>query len=84
MCTIANTNQMGKKNVLEITVEKYLRWYEHLKQMPESRVQWKLLNYTAKGNRGKGRPPECWMDGVCSGLMSKGLSEEDTMEREFW
>ena len=37
----------------------------------------------AEGRRGKDRPRECWMDGVRRSMTSKGLCEEDTMDREF-
>ena len=62
------------KNVLEIIEEKRLRWYGHLKRMPENRIPWKILNWTAEGRKGKGRPRECWMDGVRGNMERKGGS----------
>ena len=44
----------------------------------------KDTDWTAKGRCEKGRPRECWMDGVRRSMKRKGLCEEDSMDRNFW
>jgi hypothetical protein len=46
------------KNILEITEEKRLRWFGHVKRMPGNRLPCKILEWEPEGTRRRGRPKE--------------------------
>jgi hypothetical protein len=50
--------------VLEVTEEKSLRSFGHLKRMPGNRLQLRTLEWEPEGIRRMGRPKEKWMNGV--------------------
>jgi hypothetical protein len=39
------------KNILEVTEEKQLRWFGHLKRMPGNRLPLKILEWEPEGTR---------------------------------
>jgi hypothetical protein len=49
------------RNILEVTEEKRLRWFGHVKRMPGNRVPRKILEWEPEGTR---RPKERWIDEV--------------------
>jgi hypothetical protein len=70
-----------RKNVLEVTEEKRLRWFGHVKRMPGNRLPLKILEWVPEGMRRRGRPKERWIDGVRRSMTNHGLTEEDTGDR---
>jgi hypothetical protein len=38
-----------RKNILEVTEGKQLRWFGHVKRMPRSRLPWKILEWKPEG-----------------------------------
>jgi hypothetical protein len=73
-----------QKNILEVTEEKRLRWFGHVKRMPGNRLPLKVLEWEPEGSRRRGRPKERWIDGVRRSLTNHGLTEEDTRDRDRW
>jgi hypothetical protein len=69
--------EMGK-NILEVTEQKRLRWFGHVKRMPGDRLPRKILEREPEGTRRKERPKERWIDGVRRSMTKHGLTEEDT------
>jgi hypothetical protein len=53
-----------RKNILEVTEEKWLRCFGHVKRMPGNRLPWKILEWEPEGTRRRGRSKERWIDGV--------------------
>jgi hypothetical protein len=53
-----------RKNILEVTEEKRLRRFGHVKRMPGNRLPLKVLEWEPEGTRRRGRPKERWIDGV--------------------
>jgi hypothetical protein len=53
-----------RKNILEVTEEKRLRWFGHVKRMPGNRLPLKVLEWEPEGTRRRGRPKERWIDGA--------------------
>jgi hypothetical protein len=47
-----------KENILEVTEEKRLRWFGHVKRMPGKRLPLKILEWEPEGTRRRGRPKE--------------------------
>jgi hypothetical protein len=59
--TIRAITEVGK-NISEVTEEKRLRWFAHVKRMPGSRQLLKILEWEPEGTRRRGRPKERWID----------------------
>jgi hypothetical protein len=55
--TIREIMEVGK-NILEVTEEKRLRCFGHVKRMPGNRLPLKILEWEPEGTRRKGRPKE--------------------------
>jgi hypothetical protein len=72
----------ARKNVLEVTEEKRLRWFGHVKRMPGNRLPLKVLEWEPEGTRR--RPKERRMDGVRRSKTNHGLTEEDARDRDRW
>jgi hypothetical protein len=62
------------KNILEVTEEKRLRWFGHVKTMPGNRLPLKVLEWEPEGTRRRGRPKERWIDGVSRSMTNHGLT----------
>jgi hypothetical protein len=76
-----------RKNILEVTEEKRIRWFGHVKRMPGNRLPLKILEWEPEGTRRRGRrgrPKERWIDGVRRSMTNRGLTEEDTRDRYRW
>jgi hypothetical protein len=72
-----------RKNILEVIEEKRLRWFGHVKRMPENRLPRKILEWEPEGTL-RGRPKERWIDGVRRSMTNHGLTEEDIRDRDRW
>jgi hypothetical protein len=81
--TIRAIMEMGK-NILEVTEEKRLRWFGHVKRMPGNRLPLNILEWEPEGTRRRRRPEERWIDGVRRSVTNHGLTEEDTRDRDRW
>jgi hypothetical protein len=81
--TIREVMEVGK-SILEVTEEKRLRWFGHVKRMPGNRLPLKVLEWEPEGKRRRGRPKERWIDGVRRSMTNHGLTEEDTRDRDRW
>jgi hypothetical protein len=79
--TIREVMQVGK-NILEVTEEKRLRWFGHVKRMPGNRLPLKVLEWEPEGTRRRGRRKERRIDGVRRSMTNHGLTEEDTRDRD--
>jgi hypothetical protein len=73
-----------RKNILEVTEEKRLRWFGHVKRMSGNRLPLKILEWEPVGTRRRGRPKETWIDGVRRSMTNHGLREENTRDRYRW
>jgi hypothetical protein len=63
------------KNILEVTEEKRLRWFGHVKRMPGSRLPRKFLEREPEKTRRRGRHKERWIDGVRRSMTNHGLTD---------
>jgi hypothetical protein len=72
------------KNILEVTEEKRLLWFGHVKRMPGNRLPLKILVWEPEGTRRRERLKERWIDGVRRSMTNHGLTEEDTRDRDRW
>jgi hypothetical protein len=73
-----------RKNILEETEGKRLRWFGCVKRMPGNRLPLKILGWEPEGTRRTGRPKERWIDGVRQSMTNHGLTEDDTRDRHRW
>jgi hypothetical protein len=49
-----------RKNILEVTEEKRLRWFGHVKRMPGNRLPLNILEWEPEGTRRTERPKKRW------------------------
>jgi hypothetical protein len=73
-----------RKNILEVTEEKRLRWFGHVRRMPGNRLPLKIVEWEPEGKRRRGRPKKRWIDGVRRSMTNHGLTEEVTRDRDRW
>jgi hypothetical protein len=72
-----------KTYILEVTEEKLLQWFGHVKTMPGNRLPWKTVKWDPEESNEREDPNiDGWMDGVRRSTTNHGLTEEDTRERE--
>jgi hypothetical protein len=50
----------ARKNILEVTEVKRLRWFGHVKRMTGNRLPLKALKWEPEGTRRRGRPMDRW------------------------
>jgi hypothetical protein len=62
------------KNILEVTEEKWLRWFGHVKRMPGNRLPLKILEWEPDGTRRRGRPKDRVLMGKPEGKRPLGRS----------
>jgi hypothetical protein len=61
--TITAIMEVGK-NILQVTEEKRLWWFGHVKRMPGNRLPQKILEWEPEGTQRRERPKKRWLDGV--------------------
>jgi hypothetical protein len=72
------------KNILEVTEEKWLRWFGHVKRMPGNRLPLKILEWKPERTRRTGKTQR-EMDRRSKTEHDKhGLTEKDTRDRDRW
>jgi hypothetical protein len=72
-----------RKNILEVTEEKRLRWFGHVERMPRNRLPRNISEREPEGTRRRGRPKERWIDGLRRSMTNHGRTEEDTRDRQM-
>jgi hypothetical protein len=72
------------KNILEVTEEKRLRWFGHVKRMPGNRLPRKISEWEPERTRRRGRLKERWIDGIRRSMTNHGLTEEGTRDKDRW
>jgi hypothetical protein len=82
--TIRAIMEVGK-NILEVTEEKRLRWFGHIKRMPGNKLPRKIMGTRGNAKKGKTqREMDRWIDGVRRSTTNYGLTEEDTRDSDRW
>ena len=79
----------GKLDIIDITEQKRLQWYGHVKRMPEERIPKLIMDWIPRERRKRGRPRETWMEGVQSSRDSKkfrtrSMEKQRGMAFGFW
>jgi hypothetical protein len=54
----------GKPCIIDIIEKKILRWYDHVRRMPEERLPKLIMEWIPEERRKRGRPRKTWMEGV--------------------
>ncbi len=76
--------ELGVDSVLELIEQNILRWYGHIKRMPEERFPRRSLDWTPQGRRPVGRPRKRWMDGVKSALLRRETTLDEVEGDELY
>ncbi|XP_044757686.1 uncharacterized protein LOC123315839 [Coccinella septempunctata] len=72
----------AKETVMDRIEIRSLRWFGHLKRMPEYR--WPRRLWVPPGRRKRGRPRRSWNEGVYQSMEQRQLNVELTQDREAW
>ena len=54
----------GKPDIIDITEQKTLQWYGHVKRMPEERIPKLIMDWIPREGRKRGLARKTWMEGV--------------------
>lgn len=71
-------------DVTETIEVKQLAWYGHLNRMQEERWPKKLWKWQPPVRRKRGRPKARWKEAIEAAMESRGLTNEDTLDRCQW
>jgi hypothetical protein len=52
----------GKPDIIDIIEKKRLKWYGHVKRMPEERIPKLILEWVPEEGRKRGRSRKTWME----------------------
>ena len=79
----------GKPDIIDITAQKRLQWYSHVKRIPEERILKLIMDWIPQERRKRGCPRETWMKGVQSSRDSKkfrtrSMEKQRGMVFRFW
>ncbi|XP_030748221.1 uncharacterized protein LOC115876551 [Sitophilus oryzae] len=78
-------NVMGVKHRISEDIKiNQLRWYGHVQRMEENRIPKKILNWTPKGKRKRGRPRRSWREGINGDIRTRGIDENLWTDRDQW
>lgn len=72
------------ETMVEAIERNRLKWYGHVKRMPDERWPKKMLEWTPNRRRKRGRPKTTWMRGVTEAMENRGINEEDWRDRDVW
>jgi hypothetical protein len=74
----------GKPDIIDIIEKKRLRWYGHVKRMPEERIPKLILEWVPAGRRKRGRPRKTWMEGEHAAMTARNIEQNQWGNREEW
>jgi hypothetical protein len=72
----------GKPDIIGIIEKKRLKWYGHVKRMPEERIPKIILEWVPAERRQRGRPRKTWMEGVQAAMTARNLEQNQWRNRE--
>jgi hypothetical protein len=78
---------MGVKenpDIIDIIEKKRLKWYGHVKRMPEERISKLIMEWIPGERRKRGRPRKTWMEGVQAAMTTRHLELDQWTNREKW
>jgi hypothetical protein len=74
----------GKPDIIDITEQKRLQRYGHVKRMAEERIPKLIMDWIPRERRKSGRPRKTWMEGVQAAMTTRNLGSEQCKNREKW
>ena len=73
-----------KQDIMDTIEKKTLRWYGHVKRMPEERMPKLIMEWTPPERRKTGRPRKTWIEGVQAAMATRNLEPDQWRNREEW
>ena len=61
-----------------------LKWFGHLMRMQQQRWPKRLFQWTPAGRGIRGRPRRPWYQQIKEIMDTRGIQEEDALDREGW
>lgn len=77
--------RMGaEENVIDRIEKRKLKWFGHLMRMQQQRWPKRLFQWTPAGRGIRGRPRRSWYQQIKEIMDTRGIQEEDALDRERW
>jgi len=73
-----------KPDIIDITQQKRLQWYGHVKRMPEERIAKLIMDWIPRERRKRERPRKTWMEGVKAAMTTRNLEPDQWRNRQEW
>jgi len=74
----------GKPDIIDIIGQKRLKWYGHVKRMPEERILKLIMDWIPREKRKRGRPRKTWLEGVQAAMTTRNLEPDQWRNRQEW
>ena len=74
----------GKLDSIDIMEQKRLKWYGHVKRMPEERITKLIMVWIPWERRKRGRPRKTRKEGVQAAMTTINLEPDQWRKREEW
>jgi len=74
----------GKPDIIDIIGQKRLKWYGHVKRMPEERILKLIMDWIPREKRKRGRPRKTWLEGVQTAMTTRNLEPDQWRNRQEW
>jgi hypothetical protein len=75
---------MGVKGKPDIIEKKRLKWYGHLKRMPEERIPKLILEWVPEERRKRECPRKTWMEGVHAAMTARNIEQYQWRNKMEW
>ena len=77
--------RMGaEESVIDRIEKRKLKWFGHLMRMQQQRWPKRLFQWIPAGRGIRGRPRRSWYQQIKEIMDTRGIQEEDALERERW
>jgi hypothetical protein len=74
----------GKPDIIDIIEKKTLKWYGHVKRIPEERISKLIMEWVPLERRKRRHPRKTWMEGVQAATTTRNLETDQWRNREEW
>jgi hypothetical protein len=78
---------MGVKrepDTIDIIEKKILKWYGHVKRMPEEKIPKLIMELIPEERKKRGRQRKTWMEGVQAAMTARNLKQDQWRNWEEW
>ena len=74
----------AEENVIDRIEKRKLKWFGHLMRMQQQSWPKRIFQWTPAGTGIRGRPRRSWSQQIKEIMDTRGIKEEDVLDREEW